>query len=70
MGHNDVYLNVLLPLIFAWTFKLHCLRGQTRAISVQIYCQYAGGAGAAGPWLPARQNPRESGFHAHHTFAI
>ena len=26
---------------------LHCLEGQTRAIPVQIHCQYARGAGAA-----------------------
>ena len=70
MDHNDFYLNVLLPLIFTWTFMFHCLRGQTRAIPVQIHCQYAGGAGAAGPWLPARPNAPESGFHAYHTFAI
>ena len=57
MDHNDFYLNVLLPLIFTWTFMLHCLKGQTRAIPVQIHCQYAGGAGATGPWLPARPNP-------------
>ena len=30
-----IYLNVLLPLIFTWTFMSHCLRGQTGAIPVQ-----------------------------------
>ena len=32
---------------------------------VQIHCQFACGAGATGPWLPARQNLPE----AYHTFA-
>ena len=35
-----------------------------------MYCQYAGGAGAAGPWLSARQNQPELGFQEYHTFAI
>ena len=30
----------------------------------------AGGAGASGPWPPARPNAEESGFYAYHTFAI
>ena len=68
MDHTDFYLNVLLPLIFSWTFMLHCLRGQTRAMPVQIHCQsYASGAGAACPWPPARPNSPESGFHAYIT---
>ena len=58
MDHNDFYLNALLPNYFYWTFMLHCLRGQTLAIQVQIQCQYAGGAGAAGRWPPARPNPQ------------
>ena len=58
------------------TQQQHCLGGQTRAIPVQIHCQYAGGAGAACPWPPARPNPPESTHitpfaiyhHQHHTF--
>ena len=70
MDHHDLYLNSLLPHIFVWTFMLHCLRGQTREISVQIHCQYVDVAATAGPWQPARPNPQETGFHAYHTFAI
>ena len=68
MDHNEFYLNVLLPLILSLTFMLHFLRGQTRAIQVQIHCQYACCAGAACPWQPAQPNPPESGFHTYHTF--
>ena len=50
--------------------SIFCLRGQTRAIQVQIYCHYAGGDGAACPWLPARPNQQESGLHPYNTFAI
>ena len=54
---------------FFLDFMLHCLRGQTRAIPVQIHCQsYAGGAGAACPSQPARPNPPDSGFHANIPF--
>ena len=65
MSHNNSTWMYCFHL-FSWTFMLHCLclRGQTRAIPLQIYCQYAGGSGAARP------NPQESGLHAYHTFAI
>ena len=31
---NDFYWNVLLPHIFTWTFKLHCLRGKTQGRAI------------------------------------
>ena len=35
-----------------------------------LYQYKSGGAGAAGPKLPDRPNPLESGFHAYHIFVI
>ena len=72
--HMNLFLALLgLPslsnfFICRRRMSIFCLRGQTRAIPVQIHCQYAGGACAACPWPPASPNPPESGFHAYHTF--
>ena len=54
MDHNEFYLNVLLPLIFSLTFMLHFLRGQTRAIQVQILLCWCCLSMTACPTKPAR----------------
>ena len=54
-GPQWLLLECITSTYFYWTFMLNCPRGQTQAIPVQIHCQYAGGAGASCPWLPARR---------------
>ena len=66
--YNDLYLNVLTSSYFFLDLHLHCQRGQTRAIPVQIHCPHACGAGAVCPWQPARPKLQESGFHVYITF--